>query len=224
MNFRHVLGAGIALLALAPVMAAAQTPARETGWDFGVDVVYQFSDEANFDGGTSLNFDDDIGLALLFGYRFNPKLELQFGFDWNEFDYDGVLQSADVPTLSATIRGDMETFTPHLDAVYNFLNSPLTPFIGGGIGWSFIDTNIPVGQVEVGCWWDPWWGQICTPYQPTLSTDQFTYQLKLGVRWDFLSEASMRLAWEKTWHDYSNATSTPSWDQLKLGFMYRLDY
>ncbi len=224
MNFRNLLRTGGVLVALVPAIVAAQTPAREPGFDFGVDVVYQLSDEADFEGGSTLEFDDDIGLALLFGYRFTSKFELQFALDWNDVDYSGVLQSADVPTLSATIRGELESFTPRINAAYNFMDAPLTPYVTGGIGWSFIDTNIPTGQVSVGCWWDPWWGQICTPYQETLSTDQFTYQLGAGLRWDFNAAGSMRFSWEKTWFDYSNATSTPSWDQLKLGFMYRMEY
>jgi opacity protein-like surface antigen len=224
MSFRYLVKIGGVLVALVPAIAAAQTPAREAGWDFGVDVVYQLSDDADFEGGSTLDFDDDIGLALLFGYRFTSKFELQFAIDWNDVDYSGVLQSADIPSLTASIRGELETFTPRVNAVYNFMDAPLTPYVGGGIGWSFIDTNIPTGQVSVGCWWDPWWGQICTPYQETLSTDQFTYQLGAGVRWDFNAVGAARLSWEKTWFDYSNATSTPSWDQIKLGFMYRIEY
>jgi opacity protein-like surface antigen len=224
MNLRQLLMPGVVIAALAPAIAAAQSPSREPGWDVGLDVVYQLSTDASFEGGSALDFDDDIGLAMLFGYRFNSRFELQFALDWNDIDYSGVLQSVDVPSLSASIRGELESFTPRINAVYNFRDAPLTPYFGGGIGWSFIDTNIPTGQVSVGCWWDPWWGQICTPYQETLSTDQFSYQLAAGVRWDFNNVGTARLSWEKTWFDYSHAESTPSWDQLKLGFMYRMEY
>lgn len=224
MNVRHVLAAGIAIAVLGPSIAGAQQSQREAGWDFGADIVYQLSSDASFDGGSRLDFDDDLGLALAFGYRFTPRFELQFGIDWNNVNYRGVLQSAQLPGVSANVHGDMESFTPHLDAVFNFMNGPLTPYIQGGIGWSFIDTNIPTGQVSIGCWWDPWWGQICTPYQATLSTDQLTYQAGLGLRWDFGEESTMRVSYEKTWFDFEHASSTPSWDQIKLGFVYRMSY
>jgi opacity protein-like surface antigen len=224
MNVRHVLAAGIAIAVLCPSIAGAQDSAREAGWDFGADIVYQLSGDAKFDGGSRLDFDDDLGLALAFGYRFTPRFELQFGIDWNTVNYHGTLQSASVPTLSANVHGDMESFTPHIDAVFNFMNGPLTPYVQGGIGWSFIDTNIPTGQVQIGCWWDPWWGQICTPYQATLSTDQLTYQAGLGVRWDFGEESTVRFSYEKTWFDLEHASSTPSWDQFKVGFVYRMPY
>lgn len=223
MNVRHVFAVVMTMALSTPAIVGAQE-SREAGWDFGADIVYQLSDDAKFDGGSFLDFDDDLGLALNFGYRFNPRLEIQFGLDWNSVDYRGTLQSAQFPGVVANIHGDMESFTPHVNGVFNFMTGPLTPFVGGGIGWSFIDTNIPTGQVQIGCWWDPWWGQICTPYQSTLSTDQFTYQVGAGVRWDFAAASTLRLSFERTWFDFEHASSTPSWDQLKLGFVYRYDY
>jgi len=220
MRVRQALPVAVAVV-LIPSFAAAQGGTREAGWDFGVDAIYQFSKTIKFDGGSRLSLDDDLGAGLTFGYRFNSQFELQFGLDWNSVDYHGTLQSSNLPGLSASVNGDMETFTPQLNAVWNFMDSPLTPFVTGGIGWAFIDTNIPTGQVQVGCWWDPWWGQICTPYQPTKSVDSFTYQLGAGVRWDFGEYATARFSYEKVWVDLNKASSTPGLDQLKLGFAWR---
>jgi opacity protein-like surface antigen len=75
--------------------------------------------------------------------------------------------------------------------------------------------------VQVGCWWDPWWGYICTPYQSTKSVDEFVYQLGAGVRWDLSPGYTLRLAYEKHWFDAGNATSTPDFDQWKLGIAFR---
>jgi opacity protein-like surface antigen len=221
MRVRLALPLAVAAVVLAPSFAAAQGGTREPGWDFGVDAIYQFSKDVSFDGGSKLSIGDDIGLGLTFGYRFNSKFELQFGVDWNSIDYHGTLVSAQFPGLTADISGDMELWTPQVNAVWNFRDSPITPYVSGGIGWAFIDTNIPAGQVQVGCWWDPWWGQICTPYQPTKSTDAFTYQLGLGVRWDFGEYATARFSYDKVWTDLSKASSTPGFDQLKVGFAWR---
>jgi opacity protein-like surface antigen len=220
MRVRQALPVAVAVV-LIPSFAAAQGGTREAGWDFGVDAIYQFSKTVNFDGGSRLSLNDDLGAGLTFGYRFNSQFELQFGIDWNSVDYHGTLQSANFPGASASVNGDMETFTPQINAVWNFMDAPLTPFVTGGIGWAFIDTNIPTGQVQVGCWWDPWWGQICTPYQPTKSVDSFTYQLGAGVRWDFGEYATARFSYEKVWVDLNKASSTPGLDQLKLGFAWR---
>jgi opacity protein-like surface antigen len=123
--------------------------------------------------------------------------------------------------VTADISGDMESFTPRLNGVFNFMEGPLTPYVIAGVGWSFIDTNIPTGQVSVGCWWDPWWGQICTPYQPTLDVDGFTYELGLGVRWDIGDHYSLKLAYEKSWFELDHASSTPDLDLVKAGFYVR---
>src|SRR6187431_1649456 len=158
---------------------------RGPGWDFGADVIYQDSTDLTFEGGSTVALDDDLGIALTFGYRFNDHFELAFALDWQAMDYEATLQSGLTPNLSIDVSGDLETFTPRVWANYNFMEGPITPFVNAGIGWSFVDTNIPTSRVQVGCWWDPWWGYICTPYQSTKSIDDFVYQLGVGGRWDF---------------------------------------
>lgn len=221
MKIRHLVLAAAAAAFLFPSIGSAQGTTREPGYEFGIDVLYQLSTDSKFDGGSKLDMDDDIGAALTFGYRFNPKVELQFGLDWAETNYKGTLQSASFPGLSADVHGDMESFAFRVNGVYNFLDRPLTPFVSGGIGYSWIDTNIPTGQVQVGCWWDPWYGQICTPYQPTKSVEAFTYQVGVGARWDLLQNFTLRFMWEHAWFDISHATSTPAWDQFKVGAVWR---
>jgi opacity protein-like surface antigen len=211
-----IIAAGMALW---PSPGTAQD--REPGFEFGVDVLYQFSKDIGFEGGSSVSLEDDLGVALTFGYRFDQKFELQFALDWSDVDYNGTLQSGLAPGLAIDVDGSMETFVPRFSGVYNFIDGPLTPFVTAGLGWAFIDTNIPTERVQVGCWWDPWWGYICTPYQDTKSTDGFLYQAGAGVRWDVGGATSFRLSYDKTWVDLNNATSTPGLDQLTLGFSYR---
>jgi opacity protein-like surface antigen len=194
---------------------------RGPGWEFGVDGVYQDSSDLSFDGGSKVSVDSDFGLTLVAGYRLNSRLEVSFSFDWQQADYSATIQSADVPGLSADVHGDYEAFTPRANVNYNFLDGPITPYVTGGIGWTFVDTNIPEGRVQVGCWWDPWYGEICVPVQDTHSVDGFAYQLGVGVRWDSSRAFSMRLAYEKHWYDFDNASSTPDFDQLKLGLIWR---
>ena len=58
-----------------------------------------------------------------------------------------------------------------------------TPFITTGIGWNFVDTNIPTEPPQVGCWWNPWYGYICEGFQDTKNVDGFAYQLGAGMRY-----------------------------------------
>jgi opacity protein-like surface antigen len=213
----------IALLAIASATTATAQSSmkRAEGWEFGGNIVYLDGSDIDFEGGTNLAMDDDLGLSLVFGYRFNERFELGFSMDWKSVDYDATLRSSLVPNRSISVSGEMESFTPRVDGVFNFLEGPLTPYVTGGIGYAFIDTNIPNGQVQVGCWWDPWYGQICTPYQSTKSVDEFTYQLGLGARWDLSPGLTLKFGYEKVWVDLGNADSTPDFDQFKLGALFR---
>ena len=211
-----------ASLALGSPAWAQYSSSRDVGWEFGLQAIYLDSTDLGFDGGTDVRVDDDLGIAMTFGYRFNARLELQFALDWATVDYNLDMQSAILPGTELNIDGELEWFTPRVNLSYNFLDGPITPYVSGGIGWSFIDTNIPTSRVEVGCWWDPWWGQICTPYQSTKDIDEFMYQAGAGVRWDINRSFGVRLGYEKRWVDFSNAESAPDFDQytFSINFIY----
>lgn len=208
--------------ALASLLAAQATAqSRGEGWEVGAQLIYQDSRDIDFTGGTSASLDDDIGLAVAVTYRINDKFELEFGIDWSTIDYDVSVVSASVPGLGFTARGDLESFTPHASANFNFMQGPLTPYVTAGIGWSFIDTNIPNAPPQNVCWWDPWFGYVCGTFQSTRTIDEFAYHVGAGLRWDVSSAYTVRLGYEKHWLDLGEATSTPDFDQLKLGVTFR---
>src|SRR5437868_15483033 len=108
---------GVALLASGLLVGApANAQGRETGWEFGFDVIYQDGTDIDFDGGSSASLNDDFGLAVTFGYRFNEKLELQFALDWEDIDYDVLIQSAppSFPAQQFRGSGSLESFTPRV--------------------------------------------------------------------------------------------------------------
>jgi opacity protein-like surface antigen len=211
------------LLAAASLATASaqNSNARDQGWEFGLDVIYQDSTDLSFDGGTTASLDTGWGLTVGGAYRLNERFEAGFGIDWQRIDYDANLQSATLPALRLGVAGDLEAFTPRAWLNVNLMQGPITPYATAGIGWAFIDTNIPNSRVQIGCWWDPWWGQVCTPYQSTKSIDSFVYDLGVGVRWDISSGYTLRLGYEKHWFDYGNATGTPDFDQWKIGLALR---
>jgi opacity protein-like surface antigen len=216
MRLQSLFGCAAALSLLS---AGANAQSRGEGWEFGADLVYQNSQDVDFDGGTNVEFDSDLGVSLYAAFRFSERLELQFGVDWSNVDYDVHFQSATVPALTFDASGEIEAITPFIRGNFNFIDGPITPYVTAGIGYSFIDTNIPDGPPQIGCWWDPWYGEICTTYQSTATTEEFTYNAGVGVRWDLSTGYSMRLAYEKHWYDFDNAS--PDFDQFKLGFVMR---
>jgi prepilin-type N-terminal cleavage/methylation domain-containing protein len=50
----------------------------------------------------------------------------------------------------------------------------------GGLGWTWVDTNIPSGLPETFCWYYPWWGSYCATGTPTHDTTKFSYNLGGG--------------------------------------------
>ena len=206
----------IPLAALSILWSAGASADRQPGWDFGGELIYQDSQDISFNGGSSASLEDDIGIALTFGYRFNSRLELIFGLDWNTVDYD-INIASDGGQLGVSGSGDLESFTPRVGVNFNVLEGDLTPYLTGGVGWSFIDTNVPDGPPQSACWWDPWWGYYCGTWQDTRSIDELAYNVGVGVRWDVSSTISLRFGYEKHWLDIGEATSTPDFDQLKFG-------
>jgi opacity protein-like surface antigen len=207
--------AGLALL----VGATAHSANREAGWEAGFDVVYQLSKTMDFENGTQVDFDDDVGVSFTFGYRVNPHIELQFALDWSDLDYYATLATEDFGVLA--VQGEMEYFTPRANLQWNLYSGSFTPFVMAGVGYSFIDTDIPTGRPQTGCWWDPWYGYMCTTVQPTKTTEEFTYQAGFGIRMDVSSTLSLRLAVERHFIDIGAATGSPYVDQAKLGISFR---
>jgi opacity protein-like surface antigen len=214
---------GLALL----LCSAAALADRQPGWDFGGEVLYQFSQDVDFKGGSRASLDDDLGLALSFTYRFNSRLELLFGVDWNSIDYNADIAPAPVspggPVVGNgfSVEGTIEYWTPRVGVNFNLLEGDLTPYVTGGIGWAFIDTNVPEGRPQSTCWWDPWYGYICGTFQNTKSVDELEYNVGAGLRWDINRTMSLRFGYERHWIDLNDASSTPGFDQLKVGIIGR---
>src|SRR5262245_36928068 len=173
----------VTLAAICSAWSLAAYADRDTGWEFGGELIYQDSTDFSSEGASG-SLDSDLGIALTFGYRFNSKLELTFGIDWNNADYNADLVSQTFPGPSVTLDAELDACTPRVGANFNFIVGPIRRYFSGVIGYSFIDSNIPDGPAQTGCWWDPWWGQICGTWQDTRSTEEFMYGLGVGVRWD----------------------------------------
>jgi opacity protein-like surface antigen len=214
---------GLALL----LCSAAALADRQPGWDFGGEVLYQFSQDVDFKGGSHASLDDDLGLALSFTYRFNSRFELLFGVDWNSIDYNADIAPAPSspggPIIGNgfSVEGSLEYWTPRVGVNFNLLEGDLTPYVTGGIGWAFIDTNVPEGRPQSACWWDPWYGYICGTFQNTKSVDELEYNVGAGLRWDINRTMSLRFGYERHWIDLNDASSAPGFDQLKVGIIGR---
>lgn len=203
------------------IFSSGHAAERGPGWEAGAELIYQDAQPAAFEGGSSASLQTDYGWSLNATYRFNARFEVQFALDWQEIDYKATLRRQDLPNIALDVDGSLEAYTPRVAANYNFMDGPLTPYVTAAIGWTFVDTNIPDGLPQNFCWWDPWWGPVCAPYQSTRTFDDFVYDIGVGARWDISPGYSLRLAYERHWTDYDTATSVPDFDQVRLGIVMR---
>jgi opacity protein-like surface antigen len=195
------LSAAVCLAAGAPP-AAAQSERGEK-WQFYLPVTYVGSENFDGEGGSFLDLSSDVGFGFAFGYNFNERWLLGFEINWMSMNYDAGVNfdsNGDMsPDGNVTVGGSLDSSTLQFVGQFNFLEKPVTPFIRGSIGSTYIDSNIPSGPPQGTCWWDPWWGYICNSWQPTYDDSSFSYAAGIGVRGDvtdtFFLEASANQIW-----------------------------
>jgi len=214
-----VLLAGLAGLAMAQA-AAAQSADREGRWESRIGALFLNSSDADFEGGTTAEFDSDTGFRFGFAYHYTDNLEVGLNLGVGTTDYRAEV-AGDEPGEFFAVRGDLEYTTLTLDGTYNMLAGPFSPFLTAGIGWSWADTNIATGPPETGCWWDPWWGYVCTSFQDTRTIDGFSYGVGAGARYDVTQTVVVLGSYRINWIDFDKAESTPDFDGFELSFGWK---
>ena len=203
--------------ALLAVAGAAEAQDREGRWELYLGPFYQLGTSIDGREGTGLDTNDEFGFALGGGYNFTDQLATTFGLQWAGVDYDATALDEDGAPVD--IRGSYDSFTLSGNLVYYFTDGKLAPYVGAGIGWTWIDTNVPSGPPITWCWWDPWWGYVCSTSYPTEVRDAFSYQATLGLRYEFDNDRTfLRLGYVSQWMGFDSAGDTPRFDVIVLDF------
>ena len=178
---------GMALLAMgmtATGLASAQSGPRPGDVEYTLGPAQHFSDSFQGEGGSSLDLSSRTGVRMGVEYFTSSKLSVGFDMTWARPSYSAVLVPEDgSPEVAISHRATV--FTGHLSGSYYFLDGEFTPFVEGGLGWTFFDSNVTDGPPITGCWWDPWWGYICSSFYSTFSSTNFSYGVGAGLRWNF---------------------------------------
>ena len=209
-----------ALLLATAATALAQTPRGRS--EFYAGPVFTDGKSYSFEGGTGVRTDTGYGFALGFGHKFNPRLSGAIELEWGGSDYRATVQPGPGnPNTTATLNGSLDTWTVRFLGTYHFVEGPFTPFVTGGLGWSYIDTNIPSGLPENVCWFYPWVGQVCTGVTPTHSTTKFSYNVGGGLRYDWGPNYFVRGLINVQWVDFGGQLGTNDWTQYRIDFGLR---
>ena len=214
----------VAQLVTGPLSVSAQEEQsyRKGLWEIILSPQYMLAKNLGFDGGTTAKIDDTWGFGFQMGYNFNDHWNLAGLFSWSQPDYNALVQPvAGNPSPARNTSGTIQMNTFGMALTYNFLKGPLTPYVDGSIGGTYINTDIASGPPVVGCYWDPWFGNICGVSQPTKSDTFFSFGVGGGLRWDINRSFFLRGGARQQWVDISN-TGVPSFTLVKLdvGFKF----
>jgi hypothetical protein len=205
----------LAVLALALVALPAQAQSTRGGKsEFYVGPGMTSGESYSFEGGS--NAKTDTGYNLTFGYAFNfdqhKSLGIEFG--WGSQDYRATVVSDTGNRVN--INGSLDTWTVRFLGTYNFMEGNFTPFVTGGLGWTYLDTNIPTGLPQNVCWYYPWYS-YCTAYVPTATTTKFSYNAGAGLRLDS-GKGVFRFLVSEQWMDFGGSYGSGSVTQYRIDF------
>jgi opacity protein-like surface antigen len=213
-----VVTAGLALY-----VPAAQARDRGNGgagsWEFSMPINYTKTSTVTGQSGSSADINAGLSTGLGLGYNVNDNFQVTGKFNWGQRNY-----SANT-TGTGTIgpyNGTLYSSTLELDATYYFMPGDFTPFVSGGFGSTFIDSNIPNGGSSSSCYWDPWWGYVCGTYQPTKTSTNITYNFGAGMRMDLSRNFALQGSINRMWIDAARTGSTPEFDSFRIDFIFRM--
>lgn len=155
---------------------------RANKWDLSFNILATESDSLSGSNGSGLDIKSEIGWGFGIGYNLNAHLALGFDFSYVQPKYTATVVYEDEPTQ--TISHKLTISTGQFKGLWNFVDGPLTPYAGLGLGWTYLDSNVASSPPVSGCWWDPFWGYVCRTFAETYSDTSLSYGGELGVRWD----------------------------------------
>lgn len=190
---------------------------RAEHWEASFHITQTDSETVNADNSSSADIDSGTGWGFGVGYNFNDHFGLEFNASWREADYKATTTpAAGNGNGPQSFSGSLDTGTFAVNGVYNFLPRALTPFITGGVGATYVNTDIPAGLPVNVCWYDPWWGYYCGPVVPTRSDTYFSYNAGAGLRWDAKGGLFMRGLVSQQWVDVGGGAGTPAFVQFRF--------
>jgi hypothetical protein len=206
---------------------AAFYDSRKEKFEFFLSPQLTNSKNLQFDNGAEANLNKRSALAFGFGYNVNNHIELSLQFAASNGNYTGTRiidndpENPDLPNGPTKFTSNMYTSSINLGFTYNILSGPFTPYLSANIGSTYIDTGVPTGDRVTGCWWDPWWGYICTPVTQTYTSTEVNYGGGAGLRYDFNRKLFMKGGVDINYLEL-NSSNTPDFITYKFtfGFMF----
>ena len=218
----NIIKSSFILLAVISTNAqAAFYDSRVEKWEFFLAPMVTNSKVLQFDNGAEADINKRSGLGFGFGYNLDSHIELSVLFASSNANYTGTRIADDGANTPEKFTSNLYTSKLDFGFTYNLLSSAFTPYISVNIGSTYIDSGIPTGNIGTVCWWDPWWGYVCSPSAQTYTSTEFNYGAGVGLRYDFNRKLFMKGGVAKNYLDI-NSSNTPDFTtyQFVFGFMF----
>lgn len=222
-KFIRFLAVITALMSLAQTLNAGSLSAasdRADRWEFLFQTRYMEAMDIDFDGGAKASVNDDLGWNIGLTYNVDEHLAVGFDMGWADAGYAGTRVDDNGDTQQ--VSGNLLTSSLNFNGIYYFSAKRFTPYAGASLGWTFVDTNIPIGPPVTTCWYDPFWGYICDTYVPTKTTTELTYGAVMGLRFDLNDKLFLKAGMGKQWIEFSSAADTTDFTtyHINIGVMF----
>ena len=187
---------------------------RAKKWDLSFNLLRTESESTSGTNGSGLDVDSETGWGFSIAYNLNSRIGLGFDFSSVRPDYTATLvdEDGEVTKISHTLS----VSTGQFKGIWNILEGNFTPFVEGGLGWTYIDSNVASEPPITGCWWDPFWGWICGSFFNTYSDTSFSYGGGLGLRWQVTPRFYLRGAYNLLKIDLSSSAGDPQLDSWRV--------
>lgn len=217
-----LLCAAVLCLGAASAQAQYYSSTERTGrWEVAVGPRYQDYGSFQFRGASQLDVDDSVGFGVSVAYNFDRHLSLGFELFGDSVDYDGTFFTDGPAEDEVSVSGELDTSSGQFVATWHFLEGPITPFIGAGMGWTYIDSNVISHYDGFECWDSAWWGYTCSAEYDTYDDTMFSYSAAVGVRWDITRMVFARGTIGKQWLDVDRAgTVDTDVGRIEVGVMF----
>ena len=193
---------------------------RDGRFETGILMAYQNGMSESSEGGAALDIDNTMGWGLNIGWNWTAKWNLSYRFISTSPKYLATVIPEDPAILPIDIEESLSKTSHQFNVTYSFSEGAFTPFVLAGIGWTKLDSNVPTGGVDVGCWWDPWWGYICYSDWRTFDASEFSYNLGLGMRWDINNAIYSKAAYSREFISLKNGSMNFDMATVEIGLMF----
>ena len=199
-----------------------ETPSssRDGQFESSAIVGFQNGTDKTFEGGSQLDVDGELGWGFSLGWNWTQRVNLSYRLLFTEPGYVATIVPEGDAVEHQSLEHSMSKYSHQFNLTYHFRDGAFTPLVFAGVGVASVDSNVPNGSVEGGCWWDPWWGYVCFTDWKSYTSTELAYNLGLGFRWDINTAVFARGSYSVEYVDLDSGSLDFGTFILEVGLMF----